>query len=75
MSDGIHYYKFSQPPDASKNWERNLFCLCKKFKINLMPEKVNKGCYIYSLSCPQESFTKLVKEMRRLESKTDEPDS
>ena len=75
MSNEMRYYKFSKPSDASKDWEANLFRLCKRFKINIVTEKIDKGQYLYSLSCPKESFDKLVKEMRRLESKTDEPDS
>lgn len=69
----LRYYKFSKPSDASKNWEANLLCLCKRFRINIVTEKVSKGQYLYSLSCPKESFDMLVKEMRKIESKTDEP--
>lgn len=75
MSDGISYYKFSKPPDGSKNWEANLFCLCKRFRINVQAEKLEKGQYLYSLSCPKESFEKLIREMRKRESKEEEPDS
>ena len=74
-SDGIKYYRVEKPLDASKDWEANLFCLCKRYRINIMADKMSKGKYTYSLSCPKESFDNLVREMRKRESKTDEPDS
>lgn len=73
MSDGMHYYKFEKPNDASASWESNLFLLCKRFRINVTMDKIEKGRWMYSLSCPKESFEKLIKEMRKRESKTDEP--
>jgi hypothetical protein len=71
MSNDIHYYKLKKPLGASKDWEANLMALCKKHKINCMPEKIRKGEYIYSLSCTKESFDILVKEINKDEGKKD----